>query len=58
VGTLGPSQRLFVIGDGGASLALVEDLAAQAPPAICGLSVVNELVAYGSGTNFPTGRRA
>jgi len=53
VGTLDPSQRLFHTGDGGASWARVDGLPAQAPPAICGLSVVNERVAYGSGTNFP-----
>ena len=29
------------------------DLPPEAPPAICGLSVVNERVLYASGTNFP-----
>jgi photosystem II stability/assembly factor-like uncharacterized protein len=53
VGTLAAPRRLFETRDGGTTWTLVGDLPAQAPPAICGLSVVNERVVYASGTNFP-----
>lgn len=53
VGTLAAPSRLFQTRDGGATWARVENLPAEAPPAICGLSVVDEQVVYGSGTNFP-----
>jgi photosystem II stability/assembly factor-like uncharacterized protein len=53
VGTLTPGRRLYHTSDGGTTWAPVENLPAEAPPAICGLSVVNERVVYGSGTNFP-----
>ncbi len=53
VGTLTESSRLFHTKDGGATWILVNNLPLEAPPAICGLSVVNERVVYGSGTNFP-----
>lgn len=53
VGTLTESSRLFRTTDGGATWTLVDDLPPEAPPAICGLSIVNERVVYGSGTNFP-----
>lgn len=53
VGTLMAARRLFHTSDGGTTWAPVDTLPAHAPPAICGLSVVNERVVYGSGTNFP-----
>ena len=53
VGTLDASQRLLHTPDGGVTWSTVTGLPAAAPPAICGLSVVNERVAYGSGTNEP-----
>ena len=53
VGTLSGSQRLYHTRDGGRSWALVTNIPAVAPSAICGLSVVNESVIYASGTNFP-----
>lgn len=53
VGTLTESSRLFHTRDGGATWTLVDNLPPEAPSAICGLSVVNERVVYGSGTNFP-----
>jgi photosystem II stability/assembly factor-like uncharacterized protein len=53
VGTLAESRRLFETRDGGITWTLVDDLPAQAPPAICGLSVVNERVICASGTNMP-----
>jgi photosystem II stability/assembly factor-like uncharacterized protein len=53
VGTLTESSRLFHTRDGGVTWTLVDNLPPEAPPAICGLSVVNERVVYGSGTNFP-----
>lgn len=52
-GTLTEPSRLFETSDGGATWTLVEDLPAEAPVAICGLSVVDENVVYASGTNFP-----
>lgn len=53
VGSLDSSRRLFHTTDGGVTWSEVENLPRGAPPAICGLSVVNEQVVYGSGTNFP-----
>jgi photosystem II stability/assembly factor-like uncharacterized protein len=53
VGTLTPNRSLYRTSDGGATWTRVDGLPDEAPPAVCGLSVVNERVAYGSGTNFP-----
>jgi photosystem II stability/assembly factor-like uncharacterized protein len=53
VGTLASSRRLYHTSDGGTTWAPVDNLPPDAPPAICGLSVVNDRVLYGSGTNFP-----
>jgi photosystem II stability/assembly factor-like uncharacterized protein len=53
VGTLDARQRLLHTADGGATWTTVTGLPPETPPAICGLSVVNERVAYGSGTNEP-----
>jgi photosystem II stability/assembly factor-like uncharacterized protein len=53
VGTLDQDHRLFHTGDGGTHWVEVLNLPTQAPPGICGLSVVNERVVYGAGTNFP-----
>ena len=53
MGTLQPGSQLFETHDGGASWELVDDLPPLAPAAVCGLSVVNESVAYASGTNYP-----
>jgi len=53
VGSVTESSRLLRTQDGGASWTLVDNLPPQAPPAICGLSIVNERVLYGSGTNEP-----
>ena len=52
-GTLTAGNRMFQTTDGGATWSAVANLPAGAPSAICGLSVVNERVVYGSGTNFP-----
>ncbi|MBW4631013.1 MAG: hypothetical protein KME30_03635 [Iphinoe sp. HA4291-MV1] len=53
-GTLTASKRLYATIDGGKNWNLIEDRLPQlAPPAICGLSVVNESVVYASGTNYP-----
>lgn len=52
-GTLTPSKTLFETRDGGQTWTQVTDLPPLAPPAICGLSVVNEAVVFASGTNFP-----
>lgn len=52
-GTLEPGKTLFETADGGRNWSLVANLPALAPPAICGLSVVDELVAYAAGTNYP-----
>ncbi|HEX8083456.1 MAG TPA: YCF48-related protein [Solirubrobacteraceae bacterium] len=51
-----PARRLFETEDGGATWSVVTSVAAlrEAPPAICGLSVVDERVVYGSGTNEPS----
>jgi photosystem II stability/assembly factor-like uncharacterized protein len=53
VGTLTADKRLFETSDGGASWTAVAGLPPLAPSAVCGLSVVDESVAYASGTNFP-----
>lgn len=53
VGTTTAEKRLFETSDGGDTWNLVANLPAEAPTAICGLSVVNESVVYASGTNFP-----
>jgi photosystem II stability/assembly factor-like uncharacterized protein len=53
VGTLDAERRLLQTVDGGSTWSVVTGLPPEAPPAICGLSVVNEHVAYGSGTNEP-----
>jgi photosystem II stability/assembly factor-like uncharacterized protein len=53
-GTLTRGKRLYATTDGGATWELIEArLPANAPPWICGLSVVNEQVVYASGTNDP-----
>jgi photosystem II stability/assembly factor-like uncharacterized protein len=53
VGTLAAARRLYHTADGGTTWSRVDNLPPDTPPAICGLSVVNERVVYGSGTNFP-----
>jgi photosystem II stability/assembly factor-like uncharacterized protein len=53
VGTLALSRRLFRTVDGGTTWALVDTLPHAAPPAICGLSVVDAQVVFAAGTNFP-----
>lgn len=53
VGAITAARRLFHTSDGGTSWTRVDNLPPGAPPAICGLSVVDERVVYGSGTNFP-----
>lgn len=53
VGSLSRNRRLFQTSNGGASWANVTNLPAGAPVAICGISVVNNQVVYGSGTNRP-----
>ena len=52
-GTLTSGKTLFETRDGGHNWTLVTNLPSLAPPAICGLSVVNESVVFASGTNFP-----
>jgi photosystem II stability/assembly factor-like uncharacterized protein len=52
-GTLTTSKTLFETSDGGATWTVVTSLPANAPSAICGMSVVNDQVVYASGTNFP-----
>jgi photosystem II stability/assembly factor-like uncharacterized protein len=52
-GTLTSGKTLFETHDGGHTWTRVTNLPPLAPPAICGLSVVNEAVAFASGTNFP-----
>lgn len=54
VGTLSRNQRLLRTNDGGLTWTRVGNLPAGAPVAICGISVVNDKVVYGSGTNRPT----
>jgi len=56
VGTTSAARRLFRTTDGGATWTLVGNLPAAAPVKICGLSVVNEQIIYGSGTNVPRDR--
>jgi photosystem II stability/assembly factor-like uncharacterized protein len=54
VGAATNSKRLFATTDGGETWDVIDArLPANAPSGICGLSVVNEQVAYASGTNFP-----
>jgi photosystem II stability/assembly factor-like uncharacterized protein len=53
VGTTSGQNRLYDTHDGGATWNVVTNLPANAPAAVCGLSVVNESVVYASGTNFP-----
>ncbi|HEY4004121.1 MAG TPA: YCF48-related protein [Pseudonocardia sp.] len=53
VGTLTPGRQLLHTTDGGATWADVVGLPAFAPPAVCGLSVVDANVVYASGTNYP-----
>jgi photosystem II stability/assembly factor-like uncharacterized protein len=53
VGTVTASRRLFRTVNGGTTWTRVDNLPPEAPPAICGLSVVNERVIYAAGTNFP-----
>ncbi|RZL85274.1 MAG: hypothetical protein EOP32_00420 [Rhodococcus sp. (in: high G+C Gram-positive bacteria)] len=53
VGTLSAGRRMFETSDGGATWSVVSGLPELAPSAVCGLSVVNESVAYASGTNYP-----
>jgi len=50
-----PDRRLFETSDGGATWSVVTSVTELpgAPEAICGLSIVNERVVYGSGTNEP-----
>ena len=52
VGTLTETLRLLHTKNGGASWQSV-NLPAGAPPAICGISVVDANTVYASGTNFP-----
>jgi photosystem II stability/assembly factor-like uncharacterized protein len=53
VGTLAEERRILHTTDGGATWAGVEGLPAGPPPAVCGLSVVDEKVIYAAGSNFP-----
>jgi photosystem II stability/assembly factor-like uncharacterized protein len=53
VGTLTRNRRLLRTTDGGATWSVVTPLPLNAPVAVCGLSVVSELVVYASGTNRP-----
>lgn len=53
-GTLTRSRRLFHTKDGGTTWTIVAPLPQLAPNKICGLSVVNDQVVYGSGTNHPS----
>ncbi|MDJ0616046.1 MAG: ferritin-like domain-containing protein [Calothrix sp. MO_192.B10] len=53
VGTLTDAYRMFQTIDGGTTWTFVANLPDNAPLAICGLYVVNEMVVYASGTNFP-----
>src|SRR5439155_11365053 len=52
-GTLTADKRLFETGDGGRHWALVTGLPAGAPPAVCGLCVVNESGIVAAGSNHP-----
>ena len=51
-GTLTQPRRLFETSDG-STWQLISNLPASAPSAICGISVVSDLIVYASGTNFP-----
>jgi len=53
VGTLTPPDRLFRTRDGGTNWEPVTNLPNGPPPRICGLSVVDEVTVYASGTNYP-----
>ncbi len=53
VGTLTPSRRLYSTPNGGANWSVATGLPTNSPVAICGLSVVNDRVVFGSGTNRP-----
>jgi hypothetical protein len=52
-GTLPLGKTLFETRDSGHTWTRVTNLPSLAPPAICGLSVVNEEAVFASGTNFP-----
>ena len=52
-GSLTASKTLIETRNGGHTWTQVASLPPLAPPAICGLCVVNEQVVYASGTNFP-----
>jgi photosystem II stability/assembly factor-like uncharacterized protein len=53
-GTLTEGKRFYATTDSGQNWTLIDNLLPElAPSAICGLTVVNESVVYGSGTNFP-----
>ena len=53
VGATDERQRLYHTSNGGQTWALVPNLPELAPSFVCGMSVVNELVVYVSGTNDP-----
>ncbi|CCE98521.1 hypothetical protein SFHH103_04030 (plasmid) [Sinorhizobium fredii HH103] len=53
VGTLTRNHRLYRTTNGGTNWDEVKPLPSNAPAAVCGLSVVNELVVYASGSNRP-----
>ena len=52
-GSLTANKTLVETRNGGQTWTPVSGLPALAPPAICGLSVVNDQVVFASGTNFP-----
>jgi photosystem II stability/assembly factor-like uncharacterized protein len=52
-GTLTQGKTLFETRDGGAHWTPVQNLPADAPRAICGMSVVSDQVVFAAGTNFP-----
>lgn len=53
VGALSNTRQLFHTSNGGDNWTLVNNLPADSPPRICGISVVNESVVFASGTNYP-----
>jgi photosystem II stability/assembly factor-like uncharacterized protein len=53
VGCVTAAQRMFSTRDGGQIWAQVTNLPANAPVKICGLSVVDRMTVYASGTNEP-----
>lgn len=53
VGTLTAGKTLFETADGGKTWKASTNLPPLAPPAICGLSVVDESTVFAAGTNFP-----